>query len=664
MADYDVNVRIRSQFDSRGFDQASAAARQYHTRGGGAQARAFYAGGGRPPPLPGQSGVAGAAAATRAQRGGIMPFGLSPAVIGAGVGALGLRSLGRDVISFESAMAGIQTKAGATAEEMVAIREGISNIAQDDGVIASMDDILGAYERGAAAGIPLDELEDFVRLMAKAAPALDMSGEALGNAVSQLASADVIELSGADDFLDLVNALEDAGTSNASDILDFMNRAGANAGIFGLEAEQAAALGAAMIDLGINSAQAATAMNASFTKLSAPASLSADGQAALEELYGSTEQWTELVEQDAQGAMMDLLDRLGELEGAARSGLVTDLFGLEHADIIQRLIEGIDTIRDRQALAANESSWLGNLDETLAIRLETVAGQFDILKRKLAELTISAGEMGLPAVNSAIEATIDLVDGLRTAAASVEFDGGPAAELAEQLGRIAELLSTEDTGMSNEFSSMAQDAQTIASVIETVQQALGFVAHEIGDLVEFAQDPSGFTSDEQRSVEAQEGLEAARTRGGRINEYLEGWPTRLREGWSGLLGQTDEQQQRALASQMQSDASQPRLSEIAPPVPSGLATGASEITVRPEIDDINISTFMGHMAADRQQFESPFSTTANIDAAAFNATLDQMIARSVAARQAIQANLSGISTSGSGSSYPSVANDQFAPVTP
>ncbi|MCK5932073.1 MAG: phage tail tape measure protein [Fulvimarina manganoxydans] len=323
---------------------------------------------------------------------------------------LGAHAATREAIDFESALSGIQQKAGATDAEMQNVRRQIAGLADDKTLGASLDDIIGGFERAAAAGVPINELGQFVRVVAKAAPALDMTGEALGNTLSQLEGASLITRDGSQRFLDLVNALEDAGTSNASDILDFMLRAGAGAKIMGFAAEETAALGGAMVDLGINSAEAGTAVNAITTKLTSPKGLSKKGQAALKGLYGSTEAWTELVQEDTDAAFVDLLERMRDLDDEARGQVALDIFGLEHADIVQRLIEGLDKIKDRLRLAKDESQWLGNLDRTAALKMKTTEAQLGVIQRRLQMLAINAGDIALPGINAALEAANGLFD--------------------------------------------------------------------------------------------------------------------------------------------------------------------------------------------------------------------------------------------------------------
>ncbi|SMC70264.1 phage tail tape measure protein, TP901 family, core region [Fulvimarina manganoxydans] len=376
-----------------------------------------------------------AAAVSRARGSmGVSPLGLSPAFLGAGAAGYAGAKATKEAMDFESVLSRIQQKAGATDEQMAGVRRQIEAMAQDKAIGASLDDITGGFERAAAAGVPLNEMSQFVRVVAKAAPALDMTGEALGNTLSQLEGASLIARDGSERFLDLVNALEDAGTSNASDILDFMLRAGASAKIFGIATEETAALGGAMVDLGINSAEAGTAVNAILSKLTSPKGLSKQGQKALKGLYGSTEAWTELVAKDADAAFVDLLERMRDLDKEARSGAALDIVGLEHADVLQRLIEGLGKVRSRLRLAKDESSWLGNLDKTAALKMKTTEAQLQVVQRRLRTLAISAGEIGLSGLDSALAGVNRILDHFQKYGDPFEHIKAGAEGLAEGLG--------------------------------------------------------------------------------------------------------------------------------------------------------------------------------------------------------------------------------------
>ncbi|WP_158215839.1 phage tail tape measure protein [Notoacmeibacter marinus] len=411
----------------------------------------------------------------------------SPAAItgisGPALGALGtgysVVKVANAAIDFETALTGVQQKAGATDEQMKSVRASIMSIAKDRTVGSSMGDILGGFERAAAAGIPLDEMAAFVRVVSKGAPALDMTGEALGDTMSKLDGAGLVALKNAERFLDLTNALEDAGTSSARDILDFMLRAGAQGKIFGLAAEESAAIGTALVDIGVKSAEAGTAMNAILTKLANPDGLSERAQDAFSKLYKSTDEWQKLVSEDADEALVDLLDRLGKLDKATRSGVASDLFGLEHADIAQRLVEGLDKVRERLRLAKNEGAWLGNLDRTAALKLRSTQAQLDILKRQLAALVIDVGSMGLPALNAGLREAQNLVDmidgGLSTFKAEIDLTAFEEARSAigEISAQIKNLIG--EAGGKGGIADLENVGRTLADVMNTWAKTIGAI---------------------------------------------------------------------------------------------------------------------------------------------------------------------------------------------
>jgi TP901 family phage tail tape measure protein len=317
---------------------------------------------------------------------------------------------------FESLMTGIQKKAGATAEQMEAIGREVLDLAMGGELASSIDEIATAYERGAAAGLPLDELREFALLSTKAADAFEMSAEATGNAFVGFQK--VLGVAGEDleRVADLINYLADSGIADERDIVQFMDSAGALAKTIGFSVEETAALAAALVNLKIPAGEAATAMNSVLTKLIAPQAMSKGARAAFQAVAGDVNAFAKSMSQDADQALVGLLEKLAQLDSSARAGAIAEIFGLNHADVVQQLVSGVDELKRNLAEAKNEAAWLGSLQDTYAMKLDDFWSKSQRFWNNTKGLLTIMGERTLPIFGDALDTMSDFIH-------RIAFDG-------------------------------------------------------------------------------------------------------------------------------------------------------------------------------------------------------------------------------------------------
>lgn len=260
---------------------------------------------------------------------------LGPAAIG-----VGLASATREAANFEESLFGIQKKSGATAEEMEKIKDQILAVTRQMPV--AREEVAAAFERGAAAGIPLDELASFATLTAKVADAWDMAAEDVGNVFAGFEKGLGVPLRDIEKLASLINDLADSGISDEKDIADFMDRAGASLKNFGLSAEEIAAYGAALLNLKMPSEVAARAMDTVTGKLLAPENLSPKSRTALTKIVGDMNEFQKL---SGNARLMFFLEKLEGLSGQQRASYLGAMLGDGFDDEIMRAVGGLEELR-------------------------------------------------------------------------------------------------------------------------------------------------------------------------------------------------------------------------------------------------------------------------------------------------------------------------------
>lgn len=321
---------------------------------------------------------------------------VGPAVVGAAM----LKTV-KQAAHFEEALFGIQKKSGATAEQLGKVKEEIFDLASRMPV--SVDEIAAAFERGAAAGIPLDGLKEFAELTAKVSDAWDMTAENTANAFAGFNKGMNIPLAEMEKFADVINYLADSGISDEVDIVNFLDRVGASAINVGLTARQTAALGAAMINLKIPAEVAARAADTLFGKLMAPENLSKKSRGALKEIVGDLGQFAKVMGTDPKGGLLKFFDSLQKMDGQKRISLLGALMGEGFDDEIARLVGGLEEVKRNFDLIQNTKAFEGSISELADKRLELFNSKLQVTKNLINQIATNGGNIALPWLNDGLE---------------------------------------------------------------------------------------------------------------------------------------------------------------------------------------------------------------------------------------------------------------------
>lgn len=302
-------------------------------------------------------------------------------------------------MDFESAMAEVRKVVSFAGEKDVRVfRKEINELARR--IPLAQTELLALAASGGRLGVARKDLKNFVTLSAQMAVAFDMLPEEAGEAMAKLSNVFGIPLSRMRTLGDAVNQLGDNMAARERDIVKIMLRAGATGKQFGLSAKGVAALGAAFLALGRPPEVAATGINAMLTKLMTADKQGRRFQEALAELGFSAQDLKEMIQKDAQGALLAFLSAVKRVPKEARAGILTDLFGMEYSDDLALLVEGLDTYRKALGLVADESKYAGSMQRTFKQRASTTAARLQILKNRLYTLAVNIGSVVLPGLNA------------------------------------------------------------------------------------------------------------------------------------------------------------------------------------------------------------------------------------------------------------------------
>lgn len=304
----------------------------------------------------------------------------------AGPAALGYLAydVTRTGMTIEKSLFNIKKKAGATKEEMSKIKQEIMDLSRE--LPVAIEEIASAYERGAAAGVPLDELREFAKLSAQVADAWDMTAEDTSNAFAGFKAAFGIEYKDMEKFADLINFLADSGIADESGIVEFLDRVGASLKNFGLTPEQSAAFGAAMLNLKMAPEVAARAMDTLTGKLLAPENLAEKPMQALQAIVGDIDKFAKLMEKNPLEALMTFFEKLDKMSGQKRTSLLNALLGEGFDDEVARMIGGKSEIQRNLDLIQEKNKYQGSIAGISEEKIGLLESKLKLLGNSLKNL--------------------------------------------------------------------------------------------------------------------------------------------------------------------------------------------------------------------------------------------------------------------------------------
>ncbi|MDD3676027.1 phage tail tape measure protein, partial [Thauera propionica] len=133
-------------------------------------------------------------------------------------------------------------------------------------------------------------------------------------------------------------------------------------------------------------------------------------QQGLQDIGLSAEVVKKMIGRDAQGALTTFLQQLKTAPDLM--GTLSDLFGMEYADDIAKLVGSMDTYQKAVGLVADETAYAGSMQKEYEARAATTANALQLLKNQMSRLGITIGNALLPALNGLVGAMMGPIDSL------------------------------------------------------------------------------------------------------------------------------------------------------------------------------------------------------------------------------------------------------------
>lgn len=313
-------------------------------------------------------------------------------------------------------------------------------------------------EMAAAAGQSGKGFDDlfsggFLKDVAMASKALDIDAETAGAWAAKWEKSLDITHEGVMELLDVINYLGANSPTTAAEIANVVNATASLGEVAGFAPPAIAALADAMLAMGVADDQAANSLSRIVVNMSKGYSATKKQKEQWEALGLTAEGVAAALQVDASGTMIDVLERIGNLDADKQVAALSTLFGQWAIKGAAKLTGNLDVYKDALAMAGDPSLYSGSMLREYSIKAGT-SNSLDMMRENAWRgLKITAGEAFLPAKKQISQTLIDIMNDLRN----------DMPEIGELTEKVATALSN---GISTASEKLKESWPKIKEVLE------------------------------------------------------------------------------------------------------------------------------------------------------------------------------------------------------
>ena len=384
------------------------------------------------------------------------------ATVGAGTA---LAVAAKQAIDFEDALVDLQRAANITRDEADEMGVAFKDLSEELGVSAL--GIAKLATEAAKVGIAKGDLVEFARVTTQAALNFDMIPEEAGEAMAQLKGILGIAVTDMEAFAGEINLLADTTQAAEKDIVTALRGGGSTARMFGLNAKQAAALAAAMLDVGASADVAGTAMRTLLARLQLATTDTDKAGEALQSVTGDSRAFARSLSVDANGALLKFMQSLSKMDSQSKAIALNDLFGQGlDTSVITALTNDMDKFAATASIAAkSDDELVKSLRELTELKLGSTQSELNILAASWQNAGQALGELFLPVIRATAIALSALAQSIRYLAENV-----PGLTM---LATAGALVATAFTPLKLIFSGLVTVGARLGAVAGTIAASFG-----------------------------------------------------------------------------------------------------------------------------------------------------------------------------------------------
>ncbi|MFA8386856.1 MAG: phage tail tape measure protein [Pelagibaca sp.] len=308
---------------------------------------------------------------------------------------------------FESAMADVRKVVDfPTPEAFDAFRSDLMALSRE--IPTAVNGLAEIAAAAGQAGIAGDDLIRFTEAASKIGVAFDIGADQAGGSMANLMTALGLTIDETVLLADAMNHLSNNQASSAAEILDVVQRVGAQATMFGFTAEQTAAFASAMVAAGAQSDVAATSFRNMGAALTKGEAATKSQRTAFSALGLEATEVARRMQEDAVGTTTDVLRRIAQLPAEQQAAISSQIFGSE-ARALGPLLTNLDLVDETLGMIADRSQYAGSAFKEFMARNDTFLANMQRFKNVLTALAIAVGDALLPAISGLADALTPMI---------------------------------------------------------------------------------------------------------------------------------------------------------------------------------------------------------------------------------------------------------------
>lgn len=313
----------------------------------------------------------------------------------------------------------------------------------------SMSDLIAYDSNGNIGG--------FLKDVAMVGTAMDITADQAGNWAAKWEKSLNMTHEQVMVLFDQINYLGANSATTAAEIAEVVNSAAALGDIAGMDAASTAALADAMLAMGVDSSVASTSISRMLVNMSKGESATKKQQQAWAELGLTASGVAEAMQIDATGTMLDVLERIGNMDASRQVATLNTLFGQWAIKGAAKLTGNLSTFTDALKMVSDPNLYNGSMEREFIIKASTSDAIDTMMKNSFEALKIDIGTQFLPVKKEFSLMMIDTMNGLRK----------NMPELTALATSAAKLLSN----------GVASAGDTLKNAMPYIQQALDYLVN-------------------------------------------------------------------------------------------------------------------------------------------------------------------------------------------
>lgn len=318
-----------------------------------------------------------------------------------------------DAMEFESSIADVKKVVDELNDETLlkSFKAEINEMASTT-LPMTQEELLEIAASAGQAGIAFGDLSQFTEDAGKMGIALDVTAETAGEWMAQWRTAFKMNQEQVVGLADQINYLSNTSAASAPKIAGVVTSVGPLGDVAGVTSGDIAALATSMISVGVGEEIAATGIKNLMVNMTKGSSATKKQQQAFSKLGLSSTQLAKNMQKDAQGTIVDLLERIRKLPEYQQTSILQEIFGKESLGAIAPLLSNLDNLKEQFGKVGDATLYAGSMEKEFQSRSATTSNQIQLTKNSWETFKITVGEQALPLVSQASQFAAECIQKL------------------------------------------------------------------------------------------------------------------------------------------------------------------------------------------------------------------------------------------------------------